>query len=54
MFYTFVRIHRTLKITPAMAAGVMGRLWSMEDIGALIDARAESPKRPATYRKRAV
>ena len=52
MFYNFVCIHKTLKVTPAMAAGVTDRLWSMEDIVALIDARAAAPKRPATYRKR--
>lgn len=28
--YNFVRIHRSLQITPAMAAGVTGELWSME------------------------
>lgn len=39
MFYNFARIHKTLKVSPAMAAGVTGRLWSMEDIVALIDAR---------------
>jgi hypothetical protein len=32
MFYNFVRIHKTLKVTPAMAAGVSKTLWSMEDI----------------------
>jgi hypothetical protein len=27
MYYNFVRIHQTLKVTPAMAAGVTKRLW---------------------------
>lgn len=38
MFYNFARIHQTLKITPAMAAGVTTRLWEMTDIVDLIDA----------------
>ncbi len=38
-FYNFVRIHKTLRMTPAMAAGISDRLWSMEDIVALIDRR---------------
>jgi hypothetical protein len=37
MYYNFVRIHQTLRVTPAMAAGVTGRLWSIEDIVALLD-----------------
>jgi hypothetical protein len=32
MQYNFVRIHQTLKITPAMAAGVTNRLWEMADM----------------------
>jgi len=32
MHYNFVRIHQTLKITPAMAAGVTSKLWEMSDI----------------------
>ena len=51
VFYNFVRMHKTLRMTPAMAAGITDRLWSVEDIVALIDARAEAPKRPASYRK---
>jgi IS1 family transposase len=39
LYYNFVRIHKTLKCTPAMAAGASDRLWSMEDIVSLIDAR---------------
>jgi hypothetical protein len=52
MFYNFVRMHKTLRMAPAMAAGVSDRLWSMEDIVALIDAQAEAPKRPTAYKKR--
>jgi len=36
MHYNFVRIHRTLRITPAMAAELTDRLWSIEDIAALV------------------
>jgi hypothetical protein len=39
MFYNFCRIHKTLKVAPAMAAGVTDKLWNMKDIVALIDAR---------------
>ena len=39
VFYNFVRIHKTLWMTPAMAAGVSDRLSSMDDVVALIDRR---------------
>jgi hypothetical protein len=32
MYYNFVRIHQTLKVTPAMAAGVSDKLWEVSDI----------------------
>ena len=31
-FYNFVRVHKSLRITPAMAAGVDSRLWSLQDL----------------------
>jgi len=40
LWYNFVRIHKTLRTSPAQAAGIESRLWSMEDVVALIDARA--------------
>jgi IS1 family transposase len=36
MHYNFVRIHQSLRVTPAMAAGVTDRLWSIDDIVALL------------------
>lgn len=36
--YNFVRVHKTLRVTPAMAAGVDSRLWSMEE---LVEATTE-------------
>ena len=38
MFYNFVRIHQTLKVSPAMAAGVTDRLWEMTDLVEMIEA----------------
>ncbi len=45
MFYNFARIHKTLKVSPAMAAGVTEKLWNMEDIVALVDAASERKAR---------
>jgi IS1 family transposase len=52
VFYNFCRIHKTLKVTPAMAASITDKLMSMEDVVGLIDAVAPKPGRPATYKKR--
>lgn len=54
MYYNFVRIHTTLKITPAMAAGVTDRLWEIGDIVKLIEAKeAETEnKKRGPYQKR--
>ncbi|MGB8529600.1 MAG: transposase, partial [Rhodoplanes sp.] len=30
--YNLVRLHKTLRVTPAMAAGVSDRLWSLEEL----------------------
>lgn len=51
VFYNFCRIHKTLKVSPAMAAGVSDRLWSYDDILARVDADAVKPVR-GPYKKR--
>src|SRR5271163_2176243 len=40
VWHNFVRIHKTLRCTPAMAAGMSKTLWSMDDIVKLIDDAA--------------
>jgi IS1 family transposase len=37
MYYNFVRLHQTLKVTPAMAAGVTSKLWEMSDMVAVLE-----------------
>ena len=51
--YNFCRIQKSLRMSPAMAAGVADGLWSMEDIIAKIDEMAPSPKPRGPYKKRA-
>ena len=53
VWYNFVRIHKSLRVTPAMAAGVTDKLWSMEDLVAVVDARAEPTKPRTAYKPRA-
>jgi IS1 family transposase len=51
-WYNFVRQHKTLRCSPAMAAGLSATLWSMADVVALIDVRAEAPKKRGPYKPR--
>jgi len=37
MHYNFVRIHQTLRCSPAMAAGVTETLWALEDVVRIVD-----------------
>jgi hypothetical protein len=36
--YNFIKIHSTLRTTPAMAAGVTDRLWEVSDLVAAWEA----------------
>ena len=50
MYYNFVRIHNSLRCTPAMEAGVTSRLWSIEDIVNLLPIPEAGTRGP--YKKR--
>jgi len=38
MYYNFVHVHQTLRMTPAMAAGVTKRLWEISDVVDVLEA----------------
>jgi IS1 family transposase len=52
MHYNFCRIHSSLRVTPAMAAGVTKRLWSVDDIVDLLDDAEGEPKKRGPYKLR--
>lgn len=52
VWYNFVRIHRSLRVTPAMESGLTDRVWEMADIVGLIDATAPKPGPRGPYRKK--
>jgi IS1 family transposase len=51
VWYNFIRIHKTLRITPAMAAGISKTLMTWEDFIALMDLEAPKPGPRGPYKK---
>jgi hypothetical protein len=48
VWYNFVKIHKAHRLTPTMAAEITDKLWSVEDIVALVEAaEPKSAKRGA-------
>lgn len=52
--YNLVKVHKTLRMTPAMAAGVTDKLWEMADLVAVLEATEQAPKQRGPYKKREV
>jgi len=52
VFYNFCRIHKTLRVTPAMEAGLSGTVRDLEWIAEMVEAQAPKPGRPKIYKKR--
>ena len=52
MHYNFARIHKTLRVTPAMEAGVSDHVWSTEEIIEMVDSFLPKPGKRGPYKKR--
>ena len=52
VFYNFCKIHKTLRVSPAMEAGLSDTLKDFEWIVSLVDAAAPKVGRPKTYKKK--
>jgi len=50
--YNFARIHKSLRITPRMAAGLSDHVWSLEEIVMMADAYMPKPGPRGPYKKR--
>ncbi len=50
MYYNFGRIHKTLRVTPAMQAGIADHIWGMEEIAGLVPEPVAKKRGP--YRKK--
>ena len=50
----FARIHKTLRITPAMACGLSDHVWNLEEIGMMADSYTPASKPRGSYKKRIV
>lgn len=46
VWYNFVRVHKTLKVTPAMDAGLVEKLWTIADLVAIVNEwEAKQPRK---------
>jgi IS1 family transposase len=52
MYCNFVRIHQTLRVSPAMAAAISDHLWNLEEMIGLIDVQEKQPMTRGPYKKR--
>ena len=52
LWYNFMRVHGSLRVTPAMEAGLTDTLMDMEEFIEIMDDRAPKPKPRGPYRKR--
>jgi IS1 family transposase len=51
VWYNFVKLHKAHRMTPAMAAGVTDKLWSMTDLAEMVDAALPKAGKRGPYKK---
>jgi hypothetical protein len=51
VWYNFVKLDQAHRMTPAMAAGVTGKLWSMQDLAEMVDATLPKGGPRGPYKK---
>jgi hypothetical protein len=39
MYYNFCRVHQTIRVTPAMQAGISDHVWGIDELVALLDSQ---------------
>lgn len=52
VFYNWTRVHKSLRVTPAMEAGLTDWLWEVADIVALVDAAEPNPATRGPYKRK--
>jgi hypothetical protein len=53
VWYNYVKMHKTLRMSPAMAAGIADKLWSIADVAEMIDASLPKPGPRGPYKRAA-
>jgi hypothetical protein len=51
VWYNFVKMHKAVRLSPAMAAGVCDKLWSMADVAEMVNATLPEPGKCGPYKK---
>jgi hypothetical protein len=52
VWYNYVKMHTKLRMSPAMAAGISDKLWSMQDVAEMIDSTLPKPGKRGPYKSK--
>jgi hypothetical protein len=51
VYYNWIKVHKALRVTPAMEAGLSAQVCTFEDLAMLIEAAQEKPGKRGPYKK---